>query len=87
MKYCHYNFKLHGDLKVKAESRKQLLAFSNQQGKGLFILFIGINMKKLILGCLSLLILAACSNNEKIQQEAQAYIDAYTKEYVRLCPV
>jgi peptidyl-dipeptidase A len=41
-------------------------------------------MKKLILGCLSLVLLAACTNNEKIQKEAQAYIDSYTKEYVRL---
>jgi peptidyl-dipeptidase A len=40
-------------------------------------------MKKLIFGCLAISFLAACSDN-KIQSDAQRYLDSYTKEYVRL---
>ena len=41
-------------------------------------------MKKLIFGAALLLLITACSNNAKIQEEAQAFIDSYTKEYARL---
>lgn len=42
-------------------------------------------MKNLIPAlCLSLLMFVSCNNEEKVQQEAQAFIDSYTEEFVKL---
>lgn len=42
-------------------------------------------MKKLISAlCLSAVLLASCNNEKQVQQEAQAFIDNYTEEFVKL---
>ncbi|MGB4775589.1 MAG: M2 family metallopeptidase [Daejeonella sp.] len=41
-------------------------------------------MKKVLFYCFSLIILSGCSTNKQVQKDAQAFLDSYNKEYVRL---
>lgn len=41
-------------------------------------------MQRLFLVLISAFLLSACNSNEAVQKEAQAFIDAYTKTYVKL---
>lgn len=42
------------------------------------------NMKQYVLITLAAFVFASCSNNKKVQQETQQFLDAYNKKYVEL---